>query len=82
MVRLDEPVVRCLQRLQANEFAPLVAYLEESRKGTLEQLVVVAQKEQIYRLQGEAAMLGDLLSHIKNSNELITKLSAGRKSGL
>ena len=82
MVRLDEHVVRCLQRLQANEFAPLIAYLEESRKGTLEQLVVVAQKEHIYRLQGEAAVLGDLLSHIKNSNELVTKLSAGRKSGL
>lgn len=82
MLRLDEHVVRCLQRLQAKEFAPLVEYLEESRKGTLEQLVQVAQKEQIYRLQGEAGVLGELLSHIKNSNELIVKLSAGRKTGL
>jgi len=82
VVRLDEPVVRCLQRLQGKEFEPLVKFLRESRNSTLEQLVQVIQKEQIYRLQGEAAMLGDLLSHIENSNELITKLSAGRKSGL
>ena len=82
MQRLDEHVVRCLQRLRAEEFAPLVEYLEESRKGTLEQLVQVAQKEQIYRLQGEAGVLGELISHIKNSNELIVKLSAGRKTGL
>lgn len=82
MQRLDEQVVRCLQRLRAEEFAPLIAYFEESRKGTLEQLVAVVQKEQIYRLQGEAVVLGELISHIKNSNELIVKLSAGRKSSL
>ena len=79
MPRLDEQVVRCLQHLRAPEFAPLIAYLEESRKGTLEQLVQVVQIEQIYRLQGEAGILGDLLSHIKNSSELITKLNANRK---
>jgi len=77
--RLDERVARCFQRLQAEEFAPLVEFLKESRAGTLEQLVSVVQIEQIYRLQGEAGVLGDLLSHIKNSNELVTKLSANRK---
>ena len=79
MQRLDERVARCFQRLQAEEFAPLVEFLKESRSGTLEQLVSVVQIEQIYRLQGEAGILGDLLSHIKNSNELVTKLSANRK---
>jgi hypothetical protein len=77
--RLDERVARCFQRLQAEEFAPLVEFLKESRAGTLEQLVSVVQIEQIYRLQGEVGILGDLLSHIKNSNELVTKLSANRK---
>lgn len=79
MLRLDERVARCFQRLQAEEFEPLVEYLRESRNGTLEQLVGTVQQEHIYRLQGEAGVLGDLLSHIKNSNELVTKLSATRK---
>ena len=79
MLRLDEQVARCFQRLQAKEFEPLVEYLRESRKGTLEQLVGSVQTEQIFRLQGEAGVLADLLSHIKNSSELLTKLSATRK---
>ena len=79
MLRLDERVARCLQRLQAEEFAPLVTWLRESRQGTLEQLVGTVQTEHIYRLQGEAAILEDLLSNIKNSNELVTKLNANRK---
>lgn len=79
MLRLDEQVARCFQRLQAKEFEPLVAYLKESREGTLDTLVELTQIEQIYRLQGEAGVLADLLGHIKNSNELVTKLSATRK---
>lgn len=79
MVRLDERVARCFQRLQAEEFAPLVEYLKESRNGTLEQLVEAVQQDRIYRLQGEAGVIGDLLSYIKSSNELVTKLSANRK---
>jgi hypothetical protein len=79
MQRLDERVARCFQRLQAEEFAPLVAYLKDSRNGVLENLAGVAQIEQIYRLQGEAGILGKLLSNIEDSNELVTKLSANRK---
>ena len=79
MQRLDERVARCFQRLQAEEFAPLVEYLKESRQGTLEQLVGVVQIEQIYRLQGEAGILAKLLTNVENSNELVTKLSANRK---
>lgn len=79
MQRLDEKVVRCFQRLQAEEFAPLIEFLRDSRNGTLEQLVGIEKIEMIYRLQGEAAVLGELLSHIKNSNQLITKLTANRK---
>ena len=79
MQRLDERVARCFQRLQSEEFGPLVEWLRDSRNGTLEQLVGTIQQEHIYRLQGEAAILADLLAHIKNSNELVTKLSANRK---
>jgi hypothetical protein len=79
MQRLDERVARCFQRLQAEEFSPLVEFLRESRKGTLEQLAETVQQEHIYRLQGEAGVLADLLAHVKNSNELVTKLSANRK---
>ena len=79
MVRLDERVARCFQRLQAEEFSLLVEYLKDSRTGVLEDLAKTVQTEQIYRLQGEAGVLGDLLSHIKNSNELVTKLSTNRK---
>lgn len=79
MLRLDEQVARCFQRLQAKEFEPLLEYLKASRQDTLETLVGTVQKEQIYRLQGEAAILADLLGHVKNSNELVTKLSATRK---
>ena len=79
MQRLDERVARCFQRLQAEEFAPLVEYLKDSRNGVLENLAGAAQIEQIYRLQGEAGVLGKLLSNIEDSNELVTKLSANRK---
>lgn len=79
MLRLDEKVARCLQRLQADEFAPLVTFLKESRLGTLEDLGSAAQIEQIYRLQGEAAVLSKLLDNIEKSNDLVTKLAANRK---
>lgn len=78
MQRLDEQVVRCLQRLQAEEFKPLVEWLRESRNGTLEQLVV-AKAENVGRLQGEAGVLGEILQDIQSSNQLITKLTANRK---
>lgn len=80
MQRLDEHVVRCLQRLQAEEFAPLVNWLRESRNGTLNKLAEIEKLEQVYRLQGEAGVLKELLDNIKGSNELITKLTANRKS--
>ena len=79
MQRLDERVARCFQRLQAEEFAPLVKYLKDSRQGVLEDLTGAIQTEQIYRLQGEAGILAKLLSNVENSNELVTKLSANRK---
>ncbi len=79
MQRLDERVARCFQRLQAEEFKPLVDWLRESRNGTLEHLAEAIQQEHIYRFQGEAGILADLLAHIKNSNELVTKLTANRK---
>ncbi len=80
MQRIDERVARCLQRLQAEEFSPLVEWLRESRKSTQDQLVEVEKLEQIYRLQGEAGVLGEILSRIKGSNELVTKLTANRNS--
>lgn len=79
MQRLDERVARCFQRLQAEEFAPLVKYLKDSRNGVLEDLTAAIQLEQIYRLQGEAGILGKLLANVEDSNELVTKLSANRK---
>lgn len=79
MLRLDERTARCFQRLQAEEFAPLVKYLKDSRNGVLEDLAGAVQIEQIYRLQGEAGILGKLLSNVEDSNELVTKLSANRK---
>lgn len=79
MQRLDEKVVRCLQRLQSEEFKPLLEHLKNSRSDILETLAEVKQIEQIYRLQGEAGVLGELLSHIENSNELVAKLSATRR---
>jgi hypothetical protein len=78
MQRLDEQVVRCLQRLQAKEFEPLVEWIRESRKGTLEQLAT-AKQENVGRLQGEAGVLGEILQDIQGSNDLITKLTANRK---
>lgn len=79
MQRLDEKSARCFQRLQADDFAALVEYLRESRKGTLEDLAAAPQLEQIYRLQGEAAVLSKLLENIEKSNDLVTKLASNRK---
>lgn len=78
MQRLTEKSARCFQRLQAEDFAALVEYLRESRKSTLEDLAVAPQQDQIYRLQGEAAVLSKILENIEKSNDLVTKLASNR----
>lgn len=73
MVRVDERVAQCLSRLKAEEFAPLMEWLKNCQAESLEKLSQ-ADGNQIYRLQGEALVLKEVLELIGRSGELITKL--------
>lgn len=82
MVRVDERVARCFGLLRSEEFAPLLEYLRNCQAESLKKLVV-ADGNQIYRLQGEAAVFEEMLGLVERSGELIEKLRrpADRRGG-
>lgn len=73
-MRIDERVARCFAHLRAPEFLALVDYFRAARQECLEKMAQVTEPEKIYRLQGEAGMLQDLIQYIENSEALIAKL--------
>ncbi len=73
MVRVDERVARCLGLLRTEEFAPLLEWLRHCKNDSLDKLTV-AEGNQIYRLQGEAAVLKEVLELVGRSSELVDKL--------
>lgn len=74
MVRVDERAARAFAHLRAPEFSPLVDYLKARRQDALEQLAQVNLDVQIYRLQGEAVVLKDILGYIEGAEALLAKL--------
>ena len=74
MVRIDVRAARAFAHLKAPEFIPLVEYLKAQRQDALEQLGTSNSEQQIYRLQGEAVILKELLGHIENAEALLAKL--------
>lgn len=73
-MRIDERVARCLTLLRASEFDHFREYLRAKRQGSLEKMAVTTDEKMIFRLQGEAGMLDELLSHIEGAEALIAKL--------
>lgn len=73
-MRIDERIARCFSQLRVQEFQPLVEYLRAERHETLEQLTQVQEQNMLYRLQGKAGMLKDLLGHIEEAEALIARL--------
>ena len=74
MIRIDERTARCFSQLRAPELAPLVTYLNALRADKLETLVDVPESMQVYRLQGAAALLRELLENIEQGEALVKKL--------
>ena len=74
IVKVNAKVARLFCELRADTFKPLVEYLRERRLGTLENLAKVDKIEVLYKLQGEVAMLSELLQNIDTAEELFAKL--------
>jgi hypothetical protein len=53
---------------------PLVDYLRAQRLDVLEQLTKASTEQQIYRLQGEAGAIGELLGLVEGAEALLLKL--------
>jgi len=82
VIRIDERTARCLGLLRTDEFAPLMEWLRNCHADSLKKLTV-ADGNQIYRLQGEAATLEEILELVVRSGDLIEKLRrpADRRGG-
>jgi hypothetical protein len=73
VLRVDERVARCLHMLRSQEFSPLVDWLRHCKDDSLDKLTQ-ADGNQIYRLQGEAGVLKEVIELIAQSDKLIEKL--------
>ncbi len=73
-MRIDERVARCLTLLRASEFDNLRGYLQAKRQEALERMAVAQDEKMIFKLQGEASMLAELLDNIEGAEALLAKL--------
>ena len=78
-MRLDERVARCLTHLRASEFDHLREYFKAKRQEALERMAVAQDEKIIYKLQGEASMLLELLDNIEGAEALLTKIKANSR---
>jgi hypothetical protein len=73
-VRIDERIARCLTHLRASEFDHFREYLRAKRQGALEKMAITQDEKMIFKLQGEASMLAELLDNIEGAEALLAKL--------
>lgn len=78
-MRIDERVARCLTQLRASEFDHLREYLRAKRQGALEKMAISQDEKMIFKLQGEASMLLELLDNIAGAEALLTKIKANSR---
>lgn len=78
-MRIDERVARCLTHLRAQEFEPLLAYFKSKRLETLENMAQTSDEKLIFKFQGEAKMLKELIDNIEGAENLIAKLKANSR---
>ena len=72
-VRVDERVARCLTLLKAQEFQPLVEFLQLTHAETLERLSESRDKDEMCRLQGRALQVKEILNLVDQGSTLLTK---------
>lgn len=73
-MRVNEHIVRCFAHLRAPEFTHLVEFFRAERQEILEKLAQVTDEKLVYRLQGEAAKLKEILEYIEGAEALIAKM--------
>lgn len=73
-VKLDERIARSFNQLRGEQFSPLMDYLKAVRTETLETLSVATDEKTLYRAQGKAIFLKDLIDNVDNAEILIGKL--------
>lgn len=78
-MKIDERIARCFSLLRAQEFEPLRAYFKETRLETLEKMAQTNDEKLLFKFQGEVKALGEILSTIENSENLIAKIKANSR---
>jgi hypothetical protein len=73
MVKIDEQVARCFNRLKAEEFKPLVSFLENKYQEDLKSLVYARDIETMHILQGQLRAYAELLDYVKVAEDLVAK---------
>jgi len=73
-VRITEQVARSFAYLRGPEFIHLVEFFRAERQEILEKLTQVTDEKLIYRLQGEAGKLKEILEYIEGAEALIAKM--------
>lgn len=74
MIRVDARVARALAHLKSPELTPFVEFLAAQRQTVLESMAQSNAEQMIYRLQGEAALLKEVLELIETADTLVAKL--------
>ena len=78
-MRIDERVARCLTHLRASEFDHFREYLKAKRQEALERMAVAQDEKMIFKLQGEASMLAELMDNIEGADALLAKIKANSR---
>lgn len=68
-----------MTHLRASEFDHLREYFKAKRQEALERMAVAQDEKIIYKLQGEASMLLELLDNIEGAEALLTKIKANSR---
>lgn len=80
-MKLDEKVIRCFTQLRSPEMQPLMEYLAALRLEALEMMGQVTDVDKIYRLQGKAGAIREILELVESAEVVIAKMNANRKIG-
>lgn len=71
--RVDERVARCLALLNAQEFQPLLEFLQEQQADTHKRLIEARDKDEMCRLQGRALQAKEFLDLVSGGSTLLAK---------
>lgn len=75
MIKVDQQVAQCLNRLRSAEFAPLVGAMQDSLASDLEALSTARDIDTLRQTQGAAQFLKGFLRLIEDAENLVVKTS-------